>query len=94
MCEVLFMRTPRRASQIKLVRGRGLLNAVVVKPHKNYSGVIVTAWDLCIAMCKRGMLAKPTHQHIIRLAPPLVITEAQVQECLAIFEKSIEDCLA
>ena len=71
-----------------------MLNAVVVKPHNNSKGETVTAWDVCIAMCKRGMLAKPTHQHIIRLAPPLVIDKAQVEECLSILDGSIGDCLA
>jgi len=77
---------------IKLVRGRGLLDAVVVRPFKNSKGEGVTAWDVCIAMCRRGMLAKPTHQHIIRLAPPLVITEPQIEECLQIMDDSFADC--
>lgn len=62
---------------IQLVRGKGLLNAVVInnRPGK-------TAWDLCIAMAENGVLAKPTHGNIIRFAPPLVITEAQMSDAL------------
>lgn len=62
---------------IQLVRGKGLLNAVVInnKPGK-------TAWDVCIAMAENGVLAKPTHGNIIRFAPPLVITEAQMSDAL------------
>jgi ornithine--oxo-acid transaminase len=70
---------------IKLVRGKGLLNAVEIQP---YNGK--TAYDVCIEMAKNGLLAKPTHQHIIRFAPPLVITEEQLYEGIAIIEKSIK----
>lgn len=70
---------------IKLVRGKGLLNAVEIKPHNGK-----TAWDVCVEMAKNGLLAKPTHQHIIRFAPPLVISEEQLYEGLAIIEKSIK----
>jgi ornithine--oxo-acid transaminase len=71
-------------SLIKLVRGRGLLNAVII----NDSPDSTTAWDLCVAMKDNGLLAKPTHGNIIRFAPPLVITETQLDECLAIIRKS------
>jgi ornithine--oxo-acid transaminase len=71
-------------SLIKLVRGRGLLNAVII----NDSPDSTTAWDLCVAMKDNGLLAKPTHGNIIRFAPPLVITEIQLDECLAIIRKS------
>ena len=70
---------------IKLVRGKGLLNAVEIQPHNGK-----TAWDVCVEMAKNGLLAKPTHQHIIRFAPPLVITEQQLNEGLEIIEKSIK----
>ena len=70
---------------IKLVRGKGLLNAVEIQPYKGK-----TAYDVCVEMAKNGLLAKPTHQHIIRFAPPLVITEDQLYEGIAIIEKSIK----
>jgi ornithine--oxo-acid transaminase len=73
-----------KCSLIKLVRGRGLLNAVII----NDSPDSTTAWDLCVAMKDNGLLAKPTHGNIIRFAPPLVITETQLDECLAIIRKS------
>jgi ornithine--oxo-acid transaminase len=66
---------------IGLVRGKGLLNAVVVTPKDGK-----TAWDVCVAMKANGLLAKPTHDHIIRFAPPLVINDAQMDEALAIIE--------
>jgi ornithine--oxo-acid transaminase len=67
---------------ITLVRGRGLLNAVVINDSEDSD----TAWNLCIELAKNGLLAKPTHGNIIRFAPPLVITEAQIDECCAIIE--------
>ena len=70
---------------IKLIRGKGLLNAVEIQP---YNGK--TAWDVCVEMAKNGLLAKPTHQHIIRFAPPLVISEEQLNQGLDIIEKSIK----
>ena len=70
---------------IKLIRGKGLLNAVEIQPHNGK-----TAWDVCVEMAKNGLLAKPTHQHIIRFAPPLVISEKQMYEGLDIIEKSIK----
>jgi hypothetical protein len=78
--------------QITLVRGKGLLNAVVVKPRKGANGTEVTAWDVCVAMSKRGVLAKPTHKHIIRLAPPLVITEDQVLDAVDRIDAAFTDC--
>jgi ornithine--oxo-acid transaminase len=68
---------------VKLVRGRGLMNAIVI----DKAGP-VKAWDLCLKLKENGLLAKPTHDHIIRLAPPLVITEAQVRECAAIIQRT------
>jgi ornithine--oxo-acid transaminase len=70
----------QECSLIKLVRGRGLLNAVII----NDTPESTTAWDLCVAMKDNGLLAKPTHGNIIRFAPPLVITEEQLDECLTI----------
>ena len=69
---------------IKLIRGKGLLNAIEIQPHN-----CKTAWDVCIEMAKNGLLAKPTHEHIIRFAPPLVITEEQLNEGIEIIKKSI-----
>lgn len=73
----------RKSSMIKLVRGKGLLNAIVI----NDSPESKTAWNLCVEFAKNGLLAKPTHGNIIRLAPPLVITEDQIHECCDIIEK-------
>ena len=70
---------------ISLVRGKGLLNAIVIK-HKNKEA----AWDLCMAMMQHGLLAKPTHGDKIRLAPPLVITQSELDECVKIIAKSLE----
>ena len=68
---------------IEMVRGKGLLNAVVIKPVDGKS-----AWDVCVALKDNGLLAKPTHEHIIRFTPPLVITEQQLDDALAIIEKT------
>lgn len=70
---------------ITLVRGKGLLNAIVIK-HENKDA----AWDLCIEMMHNGLLAKPTHGDKIRLAPPLVITQNEIDECVKIIAKSLE----
>ena len=69
---------------IELVRGKGLLNAVVIRPKNGK-----TAMDVCIKMAENGLLAKPTHDHIIRFAPPLVITEEQLMEAVELIKKSI-----
>ena len=69
---------------LELVRGKGLLNAIVIKPTNGK-----TAWDVCVALKENGLLAKPTHEHIIRFAPPLVITEEQLMESAAIISKTI-----
>jgi ornithine--oxo-acid transaminase len=65
---------------VDLVRGRGLLNAVVINPSEDGR----TAWDVCVSLMERGVLAKPTHGDIIRFAPPLVITEAELREACVI----------
>lgn len=67
---------------IKLVRGRGLLNAIVVEPKDGKE-----AWDVCVLLKEAGLLCKPTHRHIIRFAPPLVITEEQLRKALDIIKK-------
>ncbi|MDR0797051.1 MAG: ornithine--oxo-acid transaminase [Tannerella sp.] len=72
------------STRISLVRGKGLLNAIVIEPQDG-----VEAWDICVRMAENGLLAKPTHRHIIRLAPPLVISEEQLMEALGIIQKSI-----
>lgn len=72
---------------IKVVRGKGLLNAIVV--NNAYHGK--TAWDFCIALKDNGLLAKPTHGDKIRFAPPLVITENEMQECIEIIRKTINE---
>ncbi|MDX5339043.1 MAG: ornithine--oxo-acid transaminase [Cyclobacteriaceae bacterium] len=69
----------------KLVRGKGLLNAVVINDSPDSS----TAWDICVSLAEHGLLAKPTHGNIIRFAPPLVMTEEQLHECCDIIEKVI-----
>jgi len=69
---------------ITLVRGKGLLNAIVIKPKNGKE-----AWDVCLKLRDNGLLAKPTHGDIIRFAPPLVITEEQLMECISIIKKTI-----
>lgn len=73
------------SEMIELVRGKGLLNAIVIKPKNGKE-----AWDVCLKMKELGLLAKPTHQHIIRFAPPLVITETQMREALEIIKTAIK----
>ncbi len=70
---------------IELVRGKGLLNAVVIRPKNDK-----TAWDVCLAMKDKGLIAKPTHEHIIRFAPPLVITEAQLREAIGLIKEAFK----
>lgn len=77
----------KKTKLITVVRGKGLLNAIVI----NDSPESETAWDLCLALAKGGLLAKPTHGNIIRLAPPLVISEDQIHECCDIIERCILD---
>ncbi len=75
----------KRPEVVELVRGKGLLNAVVIKPAADGR----TAWDVCVTLMERGVLAKPTHGDIIRFAPPLVITEEQIHEACDIIEEVI-----
>jgi ornithine--oxo-acid transaminase len=72
-------------SIVKLVRGRGLLNAIVIDDNEESS----TAWDICMKLRDNGLLAKPTHGNIIRFAPPLVINEKQLMECIHTIEQTI-----
>jgi len=74
---------------VEHVRGRGLLNAVIINQPKGGYGELGKAWDLCVNMQNNGLLAKPTHGNIIRLAPPLTITEEEIDQCLEIFAKSL-----
>ncbi|MBX2979813.1 MAG: aminotransferase class III-fold pyridoxal phosphate-dependent enzyme [Flavobacteriales bacterium] len=74
---------------VKLVRGKGLLNAVIIEPRKAADGSPKTAWELCLLLRDNGLLAKPTHGDIIRFAPPLVITEEQLMECCRIIGLSV-----
>ncbi len=71
---------------ISIVRGKGLLNAIVIK-HENENA----AWDICVKMKDNGLLAKPTHGDKIRFAPPLVITKEQMDECIDIIDKSLQE---
>ncbi len=71
---------------VELVRGKGLLNAVVIKPF----GQDKTAYDICLSLLEKGLLAKQTHNHIIRFAPPLVITEEQLHRACDIIEETIK----
>jgi ornithine--oxo-acid transaminase len=75
----------KKTNLITLVRGKGLLNAIVI----NDAPESATAWSLSIKFMEHGLLAKPTHGNIIRLAPPLVITEQQLQECCDIIEQCV-----
>ena len=70
---------------VTAVRGKGLLNAIVINDTPDSS----TAWDLCVALKDNGLLAKPTHGNIIRFAPPLVMTAAQLEECIAIIATTV-----
>jgi ornithine--oxo-acid transaminase len=75
----------KKTNLITMVRGKGLLNAIVI----NDTPESETAWNICLEFSKHGLLAKPTHGNIIRLAPPLVITEEQIHECCDLIEKCI-----
>lgn len=73
-----------KSEMFELVRGKGLLNAIVIRPKGDKE-----AWDVCVKMAENGVLAKPTHQHIIRFAPPLVITEAQILDAVERIREAI-----
>lgn len=72
---------------LKLVRGKGLLNAVVINDSEDST----TAWDMCVKLKDNGMLAKPTHGNIIRFAPPLVMTKEQLLDCVSIIDKTVAE---
>jgi ornithine--oxo-acid transaminase len=74
-----------KSDMIELVRGKGLLNAIVIRPKNGKE-----AWDVCLAMMELGVLAKPTHGHIIRFAPPLVITEEQLRDAISLIKKALQ----
>ncbi|XLS30392.1 ornithine--oxo-acid transaminase [Flavobacteriaceae bacterium M23B6Z8] len=74
------------SSIVKLVRGKGLLNAIVIDDHEHSD----TAWDICVALKENGLLAKPTHGNIIRFAPPLVMTSEQLLDCVGIICKVLK----
>jgi len=72
---------------VKSVRGRGLLNAILINDTEESS----TAWDICMKLRDSGLLAKPTHGNIIRFAPPLVMTEAELNACISIIKTTISE---
>jgi ornithine--oxo-acid transaminase len=74
------------SKMIEMVRGKGLLNAVAVKPNNGK-----TAWDVCLRLKENGLIAKPTHKHIIRFTPPLIITEPELMEALEIIKKTFRE---
>lgn len=77
-----------KSPMIKLVRGKGLLNAIVIDETKTGGH---SAWDLCMLLKSKGLLAKPTHENIIRLAPPLVISEDEIKDALRIIGEAIQE---
>lgn len=74
---------------VRNIRGKGLLNAMVIEPII-IKGEAKTAWDVCLALAENGLLAKPTHNDIIRFAPPLVIDKKQIHECIEIISRTIK----
>lgn len=74
---------------IEGVRGRGLLNAMIINESHG-----IKAWDICLKMMTKGLLTKPTHGNIIRLAPPLVIKEEEMMDALQVIKQSLEECLS
>jgi ornithine--oxo-acid transaminase len=76
-----------KSNIVRLVRGKGLLNAIVINDTEDSS----TAWDICMAMKDNGLLAKPTHGNIIRFAPPLVMNEEQLLDCVRIITETLQD---
>lgn len=72
---------------VKLVRGKGLLNAIVINDSEDSD----TAWNICLKLRDNGLLAKPTHGNIIRFAPPLVMTKAQMDDCIGIITKTLKE---
>ena len=77
----------KNSSITKLVRGKGLLNAIVINDDENGD----TAWNICMSMAEKGLLAKPTHGNIIRFAPPLIINEEQLKDCIKIITTTLNE---
>lgn len=77
----------KNSNVVTLVRGKGLLNAIVINDNESSN----KAWDICLALRDNGLLAKPTHGNIIRFAPPLVMTKEQILECIAIITKTLNE---
>lgn len=75
------------SSIVSLIRGKGLLNAIVINDDEDSS----TAWNICVAMMHKGLLAKPTHGNIIRFAPPLIMTEEQLEDCVNIITETLKE---
>jgi len=75
-----------KSGMIETVRGKGLLNAIAIKP-----GAPKSAWQVCLQMKENGIIAKPTHEHIIRFTPPLVINEDQLREAIELIKKSFAE---
>ena len=76
-----------KSNIVEKVRGMGLLNAIVIKDDENSD----VAWNICLKMAEKGLLAKPTHGNIIRFAPPLIINEDQLNNCIDIIISSLKD---
>jgi ornithine--oxo-acid transaminase len=76
-----------RYDLIKSVRGKGLLNAVLINDTEDSD----TAWNICLKLRDNGLLAKPTHGNIIRFAPPLIMTEEQLRDCVGIIDKTFSE---
>lgn len=74
------------SKMIEIVRGKGLLNAIAVKPNNGK-----TAWDVCLRLKENGLIAKPTHEHIIRFTPPLIITEPELMQAIEIIKKTFRE---
>lgn len=77
----------KNSSIARLVRGKGLLNAIVINDQESGD----TAWRICMSMALKGLLAKPTHGNIIRFAPPLIINEEQLKDCIKIITSTLKD---
>ena len=77
----------RSSKIVKLVRGKGLLNAIVIDDSQDSQ----TAWNICLKLRDNGLLAKPTHGNIIRFAPPLVMTQEQLYDCISIIISTIKE---
>jgi ornithine--oxo-acid transaminase len=75
-----------KSEMIEIVRGKGLLNAIAVKPNNGK-----TAWDVCLKLKENGLIAKPTHEHIIRFTPPLIITEPELMQAIEIIKRTFAE---